>query len=63
MSGRLSYEILAKAHRGGMPFVLAVSAPSSLAVQQAERFGMTVIGFCRDDRATIYSHPEHVLGV
>jgi len=62
VSGRLSYEILTKAHRAGMPFVLAVSALSSLAVEQADRFGMTVIGFTRGDRATVYSHPENVEG-
>jgi FdhD protein len=60
VSGRISYEILYKAYHAGIPFVLGVSAPSSLAVESADRLGMVLAGFCRGDQATVYSHPERV---
>lgn len=41
--------------------MLAVSAPTSLAIDVAERFGVTLCGFVRDSRATIYSHPHRIL--
>lgn len=61
-SGRASYEIVAKAYHAGIPFVLAVSAPSSMAVEMAERFGITLLGYCRDDRVSVYTHPGRVAG-
>lgn len=60
VSGRVSYEIVYKAYRAEIPILAAVSAPSSMAVETAQRLGMTVIGFCRDRRATVYSSPDNV---
>lgn len=60
VSGRVSFEIVAKCVRANIPFLLAVSAPSSLAVKLCEEKGITLIGFCRENRATVYCHTEAV---
>ena len=60
VSGRLGYEIVQKAVRFGVPVLAAVSAPSSLAVELAERFGLALCGFVRGDRFNIYSHAWRV---
>lgn len=60
VSGRMSYEIVFKAYQARWPYLLSVSAPSSLAVEMGEAFGLCIIGFCRDARATVYSHRELV---
>jgi len=58
VSGRVSYEIVIKCFKAGIPFLAAVSAPSSLAVDYAKELGITLFAFCRDERATCYSNPE-----
>jgi FdhD protein len=61
VSGRSSYEILQKSIAAGFSVVCGISAPSSLAVDLAERFGVTLIGFLRDRRCNVYAHVERVL--
>lgn len=61
VSGRTSYEILQKAISAGIAVVCGISAPSSLAVALAERFGVTLIGFLRDRRCNVYAHSERVV--
>ncbi len=55
VSGRSSFEIMQKCLAAGVPIVCAISAPSSLAVDVARRFGMTLVGFLRGNRFNIYS--------
>lgn len=61
-SGRVAYEIVAKALIAGFPAIVAVSAPTSLAVQSADEAGMTLIGFARDEDFTVYSRPDRLRG-
>jgi FdhD protein len=60
VSGRVSFEIVQKCARAGIPVLSAISAPSSLAVESAQRWGITLAGFCREGRATFYCGLDRV---
>lgn len=60
VSGRVSFEIVQKAAVAGLPIVCAVSAPSDLAIETAERLGVTLVGFLRGDGFNVYSHDRRI---
>lgn len=62
VSGRTSFEIVQKAIMARIPLVVAISGPSTLAVDLAERFGVTLVGFLRGGRFNVYAHPRRLRG-
>jgi FdhD protein len=59
-SGRISSEIVTKAIRARVPILISHSAPTSGAIQLADEFGLTLVGFVRGQRFNIYTHPERI---
>ena len=63
VSSRASYEMVQKAAACGVEILFAVSAPTALAVEVAQRCNLTLAAFCRDKRANIYTHPQRLIGL
>ncbi len=61
VSGRVSYDLVHKAIAAGLPFLAAVGAPSSLAVDLAEQFGLTLVGFLRETSMNVYANAQRLI--
>jgi FdhD protein len=60
-SGRIASEILIKTSKMGCPIIAGASAPTNLALELAQKLGITVIGFVRQNRMNVYTHPERII--
>jgi FdhD protein len=63
VSSRASYEMIQKAAMCGVEVIFAVSAPTAMAIDLAERTGVTLAAFCRNGRCSVYTHPDRLLGL
>ncbi|MBG5883931.1 MULTISPECIES: formate dehydrogenase accessory sulfurtransferase FdhD [Providencia] len=61
VSSRASYEMVQKAASCGAEILFAVSAATSLAIEVAEKANLTLVGFCRQGKATVFTHPSRVI--
>lgn len=61
LSSRASFELIQKAVMANIPIIITIGAPSSLSIQTAEKFGITLIGFLKNDRFNIYTVKERIL--
>lgn len=62
VSSRASYEMVQKAAMCGVEILFAVSAATTLAIEVAERCNLTLVGFCKPGRGTVFTHPQRVMG-
>ena len=60
VSGRISYEIITKCFKAGIPVLAAISAPTTLSIDFSKELGVTLLAFCRDESFTCYAHPERL---
>ncbi len=63
LSSRVSLEMVTKCARAGIELISAISAPTSLAIETAERCGVTLCAFVREKRATVFSHHKRIVGL
>ncbi|WP_410679259.1 formate dehydrogenase accessory sulfurtransferase FdhD [Citrobacter europaeus] len=63
VSSRASYEMVQKSAMCGVEILFAVSAATTLAVEVAERCNLTLVGFCKPGRATVYTHPQRLIAL
>lgn len=60
LSGRIAFELVQKALVAGVPLIAGIGAPSSLAIECADRGGITLVGFLRADRLNVYTHAQRL---
>ena len=61
VTSRCSYEMVEKTAMAGIPMLVAISAPTGLAIRKAEEAGLTLIALARSDGHTVFTHPERVV--
>ena len=60
VSSRASFELVQKTARAGIAMMVAIGAPTSLAIETASRFGLALIGFAKEDRFNVYAGGERI---